>query len=311
MAITIRDHQSVCTDKVYYYHHNNFGMGSDLHTWTQAVCNSMEKGKTLLEQTQFWIWNDREFCGNNQIQPLKCYFNLEIHCPESGEYPGREKFMTYYNDFPNCPKFIQDDRTRQIFRAAAIEYLFSNINIRLIQAAEKEILTVFGDQGVPEDMITVHLRWGDKKREMKLVTTEEYIDAIEGIATNHSIAHPKIFVTTESKEALDKLEVYVRDNKPSWTLFHYNPSVYGRHHNQNGGAGEVSPMDMAKRSNGAIGMASMISLLYAMEAKYYVLTSGSNWSRLIDELRRNVIDYKCGNCTHMVDLREAFSEHNW
>ena len=152
--------------------------------------------------------------------------------------------MTYYNDFPNFPNLIQDDRTRQIFRAAAIEYLFSNINICLIQAAEKEILTVFGDQGVPEDMITVHLRWGDEKREMKLVTTEENIDAFEAIATNHSIAHPKVFVTTESKEALDKLEDYVRDKKASWTLFHYNPSVYGRHHNQSGGAAGVQMWEL-------------------------------------------------------------------
>ena len=39
---------------------------------------------------------------------------------------------------------------------------------------------VFPD-GVPEKLITVHVRWGDKSREMKLVAIDEYIKAVEKI----------------------------------------------------------------------------------------------------------------------------------
>ena len=312
LAKTIRDHQSVCTPKVYYFHQNNWGMGSDLHTWTQAVCNSMEKKATLLELSEGWIWNDRKFCGTGPTlpkrQPLSCYFNVEQHCPDSTTFP--DKMMSYNHSYDRCPTYIQDDRTRQDFRAAAIEYLFSNISSKLIKAAESEITTVFGDYGIPDNMITVHLRWGDKKREMKLVTQQEYVDAIAAIAKSNNITHPKVFVTTESKDALSKIEVYVRDHQPTWTIYNYPPSVYDdrpRHHHTIAS----SPMSMAQNTNGAIGKASLIALLLALEARYYVLTSGSNWSRLIDELRRNVLDYKCGNCTKMVDLRQAFSDHNW
>jgi hypothetical protein len=52
----------------------------------------------------------------------------------------------------------------------------------------------------------------------------------------------------------------------------------------------------------------LVSLLLAMEAQYYVVTSGSNWSRLIDELRKNVVDASCGGCTDLVDLREAIEK---
>jgi hypothetical protein len=315
LAKTIKQHQSVCTDKVYYYHQNNWGMGSDLHTWTQAVCNSMQKNSTLLEQTETWIWNDRNFCGEAyHKQPLACYFNLEKHCPQSSTYP--ERMMSFNHSYDRCPTYIQDDKTRQEFRAAAIEYLFSNLSPKIVKAADDEIVNVFGVDGVPDNMFTVHLRWGDKKREMKLVTQQEYVDAITALAANETITHPKVFVTTESKDALNKLEAYVREHRPTWTLYNYGQSVYdggGGHHvaGHSIHSSAASPMQMARNTNGLIGRASLIALLFAMESRYYVLTSGSNWSRLIDELRRNVIDRKCGGCTKMVDLRQAFSDHNW
>jgi hypothetical protein len=64
---------------------------------------------------------------------------------------------------------------------------------------------------------------------------------------------------------------------------------------------------MAQSSDGVIGRTSLVALLIAMEAKYYVLTSGSNWSRLIDELRKGVVDVDCGNCTVMIDLRRVIA----
>jgi len=38
----------------------------------------------------------------------------------------------------------------------------------------------------------------------------------------------------------------------------------------------MSPMVMAARTKGATGIHSLIALLLALEARYYVLTSGSN-----------------------------------
>ena len=70
-------------------------------------------------------------------------------------------------------------------------------------------------------------------------------------------------------------------------------------------------LNIAKKSNGAMGKSSLISLLIAMEAKYFVLTTGSNWSRLINELRISKVDPLCGNCTMMYDLRESFLFHDW
>ena len=59
----------------------------------------------------------------------------------------------------------------------------------------------------------------------------------------------------------------------------------------------------AKNTKGRAGLVSMGSLLVAMESRYYVLTTKSNWSRMMDFLRTNIVDQKCGNCTRMIDLR--------
>ncbi len=46
------------------------------------------------------------------------------------------------------------------------EYLFANASPRVIALAEKAIIQqMFGPEGIPEDLITVHVRWSDKKVE--------------------------------------------------------------------------------------------------------------------------------------------------
>ena len=60
---------------------------------------------------------------------------------------------------------------------------------------------------------------------------------------------------------------------------------------------------MTKNTKGRAGLVAMGSLLVAMEAKWFVLTTASNWSRVMDHLRTQIINPRCNNCTHMVDLR--------
>lgn len=58
-----------------------------------------------------------------------------------------------------------------------------------------------------------------------------------------------------------------------------------------------------RNTKGKAGLVALGSLLVAMEAKYYVLTTKSNWSTMMNHLRTNIIDPRCNNCTAMIDLR--------
>ena len=62
-------------------------------------------------------------------------------------------------------------------------------------------------------------------------------------------------------------------------------------------------LESARRSEGRAGTIALASLLIAMEADEFVLTTGSNWSRLMNEIRKNIIDPRCHGCTEMIDLR--------
>jgi len=263
----------------------------------------MQMGHTLMQSTDKWIWNDAALCNGTHAQPLSCYFNVQLECPNSKKVS--EKKIAWTNDFHRgCPKYIQDMDTRHAFRAAAMEYLFSNLNPRLIEEAEAAIEGVFGPEGIPQNMITLHLRLGDKYKEMTLVTQAEYVDAIHNVTVKYNLTDPHVYVTTESLEGIENFRAEAKKHGKSWKIHHYAPAVYDS-------KAETPPAIMATSSQGGIGKHSLVALLLALEGRYYVMTSGSNWSRLINELRKNVVDVDCNSCTECVDLREGFQTHNW
>ena len=55
----------------------------------------------------------------------------------------------------------------------------------------------------------------------------------------------------------------------------------------------------------SIGSTSLLQLFLALEARLFVCTTGSNWCRLINELRKTRLDRSAGcggNCTLFADL---------
>ena len=66
-------------------------------------------------------------------------------------------------------------------------------------------------------------------------------------------------------------------------------------------------MEDAVASGGSAGLFSLIALVLALEARLFVLTTASNWSQLLDRLRRVRLDPACGGCTDAVDLMPASS----
>ena len=104
-------------------------------------------------------------------------------------------------------------------------------------------------------------------------------------------------MATEDPEAVREFRKAIPSG---WNLFVDQFLIETTHHRideYNGGP------KMAKASNGRAGFLALGSLLVAMEANDFVLTTASNWSRLMDELRQTILDSRCGNCTSVVDLR--------
>lgn len=304
----------------YAWREGGFGLGSDLHAWGNALWQGLQRNFRVASPYS-WLWAqacDRGGIHNTtqqQQQLLSCYFtDAEPKCPKnqrvlasssSAAVSNGRKRMTAFEWKPcGKPDWNIEDYTVQEFRAAATEFAFaSTLSPRVVQEAHRQAALVFSANIVPSNrLITVHIRWGDKIVEGgKNVAIEEYIQAVQSIVKE--IKEPVyILLCTEDPEAVAAFKQHA---PPSWNILldqfytEYLPYRRNRELVYN------IPSHISNETKGRAGLWALGSLLVAMQANYYVLTTKSNWSRLMNELRKNVVDPTCNDCTRMIDLAQG------
>jgi hypothetical protein len=305
-ARLIESYQTNCSRKVMtYFVDNSFGIGSHLGLWSQAMCNSMEQGYRIRMYNPAWLWLDKVFCSKETAEksPLLCYLPRSDFRCGCDEVPPNLNVSDPRDKKHNSCALLKEkgDDILNEFRASSIEYLFQKVSPLVLQEAERQVGLLFGPKGTPEDLITLHIRWGDKFWEMPnraLVAIQTYMEAVSTLL-HQQYGHNRtanIYLATEDPTAYQEF----KDATPhGWNVF-YDLTVdeLSRFRPSRGNRASYA----AKNSKGRVGLASFASMLVAMEAKLFVLTTRSNWSRMINYLRMNIIDPRCGNCTRMVDL---------
>jgi hypothetical protein len=320
LAIQIQQHQSNCTmDTATFHVDNAFGLGSHMYMWSQALCNAWESGYRVQTHNPRWLWMDQAYCDPDKaaMSPLLCYFpEAEFQCPRDKSLEQRilSSSSESSSSIQSIPHNVSDPRQSHLrcerirndpaflteFRAASMEYLFHRISPIILQEAERQVGLLFGSGGVPADLITVHMRYGDKFWEMDLAPAEEYTAAVSQILLQRGQGHNRsanIYLATEDPRAVN---AFLSAAEPGWKVLvdrtvpeldNYRPVKGNR------------ASWTTKNTKGRAGLVALGSLIVALEANDFVLTTKSNWSRLMNELRKNVLDPRCGNCTQMIDLR--------
>jgi hypothetical protein len=194
-------------------------------------------------------------------------------------------------------KLCQNEERKKEWRAASTEYLFERVSPVIIQEAQRQIGLLFGAQGAPDDLITVHIRWGDKFWEMDLAKIDEYMDAIQQLLPKDSKEMANIYLATEDPRALDE---FLKVKPNGWNVY-YDITIKELNAFRPKKGNRASWA--TRNTKGRAGLVALGSLLIALEAKMFVLTTKSNWSTLMNHLRTNIVDPRCGNCTQMIDLR--------
>lgn len=272
------------------------GMGSDLHVWSNQLWMAMLESNRLKAPFP-WLWTDTQACGLNSS--WLCYFPaVETTCPG-------EIFLRPFQKARPCraPRANAEYNVTE-FRAGAMEFLFSSVSQIVIQEAERQVQAVFGDAGVPPNLIAMHVRWGDKAMEPLAIINpiSDFVTAVETIVKVKKLESVHILLCTEDPIAEEEFR---RAAHPSWNIYidhfytEFLPFRINRTVVFNG------PSFISQELNGKPGLWALGSLLVAMEANYFVLTTRSNWARLMNELRKNVIDPRCDGCTYMIDLQEG------
>ena len=278
------------------------GLGADIHIWSQDLCWAIDH-KERLQAIGPWIWADIR-CKSST---LGCYFKqlskpLCTHREKTKILPIAISPPTI---FRNCGGINRANISSiQEFRQATTEYLFSSgFSDLVLEEIRFQVQKLFGSHRPPARMITVHIRWGDKAVEMPLVTISEYISAVKHLLQLRKIpGEVHIYISSDDNRAMPSFRKHAPRN---WNVYGdatveeiqefvpEDPNAFGR------------AVTTAERSNGRFGTASLASLAIAMESNEFVLVTGSNWSRLMDELRQSVIDPMCKKCTVAIDLRKG------
>ena len=151
--------------------------------------------------------------------------------------------------------------------------------------------------------------WGDKFWEMDLVKIEEYMDAIRSLiksdpslVDSDGLVH--IYLATEDPKAHDEFVEAVPSN---WKVY---ADITLQEINAFRPVKGNRASHATRNTKGRAGLVAMGSLLVALEAKAYVLTTKSNFSTLINHLRKKIVNRQCqanendhSECTVAIDLR--------
>lgn len=315
--------RSDCSQPLKYHSFGEGGLGAELHAYSYSMCWSYQYKWRLYSTHNMYY--DKEACGKlpDTVSQMNCYFgNLELTC-EGDEKTAKEQLSSlkkadYHVNYWNLWKDKQHDNICQALatetgvndhiemRSGVIEALFTaGISPTLLKEAQRQHKLVFPKGAPPaHQLITVHVRWGDKKNEMKLVTMTEYVESIRKIASYRRLQEVHVYLGTEDPAAV---RAFQQAMDPSWHLY-VDQFYLDMLPHRNNKTQEVA--GVAKKGLGNTGLLALGSLLVALEADHYVLTSASNWSRLINELRRSIVKNngcpKPGeDCTTVVDLRKA------
>jgi len=234
---------------------------------------------------------------------LSCYFvQAEPNCGAQSNANRKHGFVA-----GPCTRYVgwTDNYTIPDFRAAATEFAFSSLAPFVVDEAQRQFREVFGGSATrqaPSNLITVHVRWGDKalEGERRNIGIRDYVRSIKILVQQESLQSVHILLCTEDPKAVDAFRAATEEK--GWTIHldhfytEYLPFRKDREVIYN------VPSHIAIETKGKAGLWAMGSLLVAMEANYFILSTTSNWSRLINELRKNVLDPRCNGCTRMIDL---------
>jgi hypothetical protein len=336
LAKQIENMQTDCSIKKQglFWHRDCCGLGSDLHVYSNALCLGLELRTVRVRSIGSWNWRDELHCSDfdnkEKYSSMKCYFpGSELQCPEDEDDDGGGGGGDNHSDFVSndifkaanlshpdgfiypsvCPTITEAAGGTSAVRAATTEFLFTRVSDLVQKEAQRQLQILFGKNTkangkVPKNLITVHIRWGDKHHEMQIREIAAYIEAIQNILDSRkkideNDGDVNILLATEDPEAMQQ---FMNEKPKHWNV--YVDQYYTEYLPYRLKTGNVlnAHVENVVATKGQFGLVALGSLLVAMEANDFVLTTASNWSRMMNELRKNVIDLRCQNCTTMSDL---------
>jgi hypothetical protein len=308
---------TTCKGKKFLVSHGNdgsAGLGSHLHISGMHLGLAIELGRIFVWAPDVGAaYTDEETCGIEKMN-LECFFRSPSNCTfldtvAEGADTVQASFglasTTYGIKYTFTPSVFRDmwsaahvpvgyHELKYWWRAQSVAFLarFSDAAIarmRALRLAKGKVVAWPEDSPFAKGMarkfpfdegiISTHIRHGDKGIEMKLVGDERYFQAAEEqVVVQGPMPHKRaVFISTEDPKVLETAKAYT--DKRYAFLWYDVPRV-----NSNG-LDQINKLSGETMPKGMLTHVWWLQLLMALECDAWVGTRGSNWNRLIDELR--------------------------
>lgn len=314
-------HPINCENKRFLISHGNgieAGLGSHLHISGMHLALAIELDRIFIWSPDIAsIYTDEVTCNGNQN--IQCFFRSPTNCSIADAYregsdtndvryglAGAEYNLNYWftptvfrTMWEQAQIPIGEHESKYWWRGQSVAYLarFRPESIALIKtlrtepekilgfpnktATEKWLTQVTSSFPLPPGTINLHIRHGDKGIEMQLVEDQKYFTAAENLVVQAPMGYRRTaFISTEDPSTIE----YVKSNgnaelvNKGWRYAWYDvPRI-----NSNG-IDQLDKISTIKR--GILTHIWWLQLLMALECDAWIGTRGSNWNRLIDELR--------------------------
>jgi hypothetical protein len=191
-------------------------------------------------------------------------------------------------------------------QSAAYVMRFNDDTLRVLRTLRHNRTLHYATHGcavpfpLPANTISVHIRGGDKWAEMPLVPAQNYVSVVLQLVHNmpHSFSRT-VFLSGDDQQSIDQARQLIEDRHMS-VIYTRMPRLVGGH--------RMSDWRAAPDESEGSFYAHLLQLLMALEADAWVGTRGSNWNRLIDEMRCVWVD-KCQGV--YVEAGQPPGQYSW
>lgn len=297
----------------------NSGVGSSIHVLGAHAMHAIRTGRVLLWAGDFGrMYTDHELCGEEltwschlrwpskcllghaRARPdtMDCYETFNPLSQKDGEVRPRMNAAEYFAPavmeiFNRSGLQLQDDELTYWWRAQSTAYFLRLNDKAVTDLAEKRralgSLVAWSKGGnasrmldvpLPSGTVGMHVRHGDKGRQMKLVPFERFMELANSLQRNNPFhVQRAVFVSTEDPAVI--LQTQSEAVMGDWSTLTYSMP---RFNDYNGPADQLNKLS-SKISPGRLTRLHILQLLMALECDAWIGTLLSNWNRLIDELR--------------------------
>lgn len=268
-------------------HHSLSGIGSLVHITTAFLALAIELNEVLIWDETFGdSWTKGDYCASSHS--FECFFQPLSTCAPHNLLPDDAVIHDIFENEDVVNKIPQmwhdafqetqpseganrDVGVKYWWRAIAAAYIM-RLNERtadqMVRMRDALHVARYIPWPLPLGSFSAHVRHSDKFKEMNLLNFENYAKAIRHAGKNGK--EPIVFLSTEDPKVItDAMNMF-----PDTLL--YTP--YERKNPQSLTAHTLRGDEET--------LHSLLNLWIALEATHFVGQLGSNWNRLIDELRR-------------------------